>query len=641
MSACCEPSHDHDHHHEHGNIESNPMKLALAGALALTAEFIDYFSEITWLPALLAVAAIALVGTGIYRTGWRAIKRLDLNVSALMTVAVTGAFLIGQWAEAAMVLVLFNIAEVIEHKTVDNARNSLASLLSLTPSDARLWTGEQWQMRPLEEAAIGTLIRVLPGERIPLDGLLVEGNTSVDESAFTGESLPVNKQENDALLAGTININGSIVFKVTQLAQGTALAKMIAAVEAAQAKKPAIERWMDNFARIYTPIVFGLAILTFLLLPLITQQTWLEALHASLVMLVIACPCALVLATPITMAAGLTHAARNGILIKGGGFLEQARNINVFAFDKTGTLTHGTPVVASDYAQQASFLTLGAELAYTSQHPASQAIASHYQAGKQLESFIDITDVPSCGIQGRLDGQLYFLGHLEWVSEQVSDKKHLTSWQKKVTELENDGHSVTLLASENDILALYALKDTLRTSAKPTFNYLHKHSLSTLMLTGDNPHTAQLVANEIGIQQVFSRQSPQDKINHVTALQQQDNKVAMVGDGINDGLALVQADIGISLGLAGTDVAKEAADITFMDNSLSKLPYLITLSKRTHSIIQQNIGFAVGSKLIVLALAILGIASMWMAVLADVGVSLVVVANGLRALKPLSTNHSL
>lgn len=613
---------------------SSYKRLGLAALLAAAAEAVHWWLDNPWLAGALALAAIFFGGLRTYQLGWQALKQRKLNVNSLMTVAVTGAFLIGQWAEAAMVMVLFTLADMIEAKTVDKARDSIAGLLSLTPQQALCWDGQQWLSTPVAEIRTGALLRVAPGESVPLDGVITDGHSTLDEAAFTGENIPVAKGIGDEVYAGTINITGSITLTATKTADSTALAKMIQLVEDAQQQQAPIQRWIDQFASIYTPVVFAIAVATVLLLPLLTQQTWLEAIYSALVMLVIACPCALVLAAPVTVAAGLAHGARQGILIKGGGFLEQARKVSTIAFDKTGTLTQGRHEIMHASAQEDAHLQLGAELAYRSQHPVSQAIAARYRDVNAHNVFSDVTDHVGGGISGSYAGQRYFLGNLPWLQTQVvMDAATEQHWLNEVKQLEVRGYSVSLFAHGTQILALYALQDQLRPAAASALAMLRSRPTALLLLTGDNADSAQLVANTVGIAKAFSRQTPEQKTQHINALQAQGEHVAMVGDGINDGLALVKADIGISLGQAGTDVAREAADITLMDNSLTKLPYLFALSDRTHRLVVQNISMAIGIKVLILLLAMAGLSNMWMAVLADVGVSLLVVANGLRALR--------
>src|SRR5699024_8463017 len=442
-------------------------RLGLAAALALSAELVHWFNGNAWIAALLALLAIALGGLRTYQLGWQALKNKTLNVNSLMTVAVTGAFIIGQWAEAAMVMVLFTLADMIEARTVDKARHSIAQLLSLTPPTALLWQDGTWVTTPVSHIAPGAIIRVAPGERIPLDGQITEGHSAINEAAFTGESVPIEKNAGSEVFAGTINVTGSITLQTTQKSSNTALAKMIAMVEDAQQQQAPIQRWIDQFAGVYTPVVFTLAIATALLLPLFTTQSWLEAIYAALVMLVIACPCALVLAAPVTVAAGLAHAAKEGIFIKGGAYLEQARKVSTVVFDKTGTLTEGQHVVVDVRAQEESQLSLGAALAQHSQHPVSQAIAKHVQAANMLSSLEEVSDHVGGGISGAYQQQRFFLGNWPWLQSQVAltpeDEQY---WLQQVAEFEQQGYSVSLFASNSHILALYALEDKIRPTAQ-------------------------------------------------------------------------------------------------------------------------------------------------------------------------------
>lgn len=611
------------------------IKLGLAAAFALNAELIHFLMEAPWLSAIFALIAIALGGLRTYQLGWQALKQGKLNVNSLMTVAVTGAFLIGQWAESAMVMVLFTLADHIEARTVDKARHSIAKLLSLTPQQALTWHQNKWQPLPVSAITPGMRIRVAPGERIALDGIIVSGHSTIDEAAFTGENLPIEKTTDDQVLAGTVNITGSIEITVSKASDQTALAKMITLIEQAQLQQVPIERWIDQFAKIYTPIVFAIALAAVFLLPVLTYHTWFSAIYAALVLLVIACPCALVLAAPVTISAGLTHGARAGILIKGGAYLELGRQINTIVFDKTGTLTQGKPQVLSAQATTENHILLGAELASHSQHPVSQTIASTYPRSPEYNAFNSVNDHVGGGISGELHGERYFLGNLPWLLAQIDLTNDAHSyWLEQTTHWEKQGCSVSLFANQNDILVLYALQDTLRPLATESLAVLRdQQHMQLLLLTGDNAYSAKKVADGVGIREALHRQSPEQKAKHIEAMQNKGGYVAMIGDGINDGLALAKADIGVSLGQAGTDVAREAADVMLMDNSLAKLPYFFSLSKRTHRLVVQNISIAVGVKAVILLLALFGISHMWMAVLADVGVSLIVVTNGLRALK--------
>lgn len=640
--------------HHHPSISYKRLGFALA--LALIAELTDFFtgnflSFSAWLAGALALAAISLVRLDTYKDGLKAIKAKKLNVSALMTVAVTGAFLIGQWAEAAMVMVLFTLANKLEDRTVEKAKASLAELLALTPNTALTLVDEQWQSIPVAEISVNSLVRVNAGERIPLDGILQEGNTLVDASAFTGESLPEEKNQGDQLLAGSINLTGSVIIKVSAASGNTALAQMTRLIEEAQAQQAPIQGFIDKFAAIYTPLVFGIALAAVVFLPLFTGHTWLTAIYSALVLLVIACPCALVLAAPVTLAAALTQAAKQGVLIKSGAHLEAARKIGLVAFDKTGTLTLGQPALQEViyFADEEVSKTqqLAGALANFSQHPVAKVLAASYQQtvaeleNKSLE-FSQVQDHASGGVAGILTAtnERYLLGNLPWLLEQMQanasekiDLAEAENWQAQVTKLEAQGFTVSCLATENTLLAAFAFQDELRPYAAKSLASLKQQGKDLALLTGDNQISAEVFANKLGISQIFSRQTPQSKAEYIQATQAKGIQVAMVGDGINDGLALTQADLGISLGQAGTDLAREAAAVTLMRNNLNQLPYLFNLAKRSHSLIVQNLSLALGIKLLILVLALFGLGNMWLAVLADVGVSLLVVANGLRILR--------
>lgn len=607
--------------------------LAVAGVLALASEVCEWFAiGPQWLVAALALLAIAGAGLPTYRKGLIALKNRDLNINALMSIAVTGALLIGQWPEAAMVSVLFAIAELIEAKSLDRARRAISGLLDLAPQQATVNIDGIWREVPASGVQPGTRVRVRPGERIALDGTLLAGNSSVNQAPITGESLPVEKQVGDTLFAGTINGEGELEFEVTRAANDSTLARIIHAVEEAQGTRAPTQRFVDRFSRIYTPTVFIIALLTAVLPPLLFQGVWLEWIYRALVLLVIACPCALVISTPVTLVSGLAAAARMGILIKGGVFLEMGRQLTWIALDKTGTLTHGRP-------QQTDFIalrpgdarSLAASLASRSDHPVSQALARAAQTEQiALQPVEQLTALPGRGVKGLIAGTPYHLGNHRLVEELGLCSREL---EARLDELERQGKTVIVLLDEAGPMALFAVADAVRETSREAVSQLHDIGVRTLMLTGDNPHTAAAIAKQVGIDEALGNLLPEDKLREVERRQANDQRIGMVGDGINDAPALARADIGFAMGAAGTDTAIETADVALMDDDLRKLPTFIRLSRRTHAVLMQNISLALGIKLVFLGLTLVGAGSLWMAVFADMGASLLVVFNGLRLLR--------
>jgi Cd2+/Zn2+-exporting ATPase len=608
--------------------------LALAGVAALVAEILEW-TRIgpTWLIALFALAAIVGAGLPTYRKGLIALKNRNLNINALMSIAVTGAVLIGQFPEAAMVSVLFAIAELIEAKSLERARRAIRGLLDLTPAQATVQVDGQWREVNVAEVALGSRVRVRPGERIALDGQVLNGRSSVNQAPITGESLPVEKAPNDVLFAGSINGEGELEYSTTRAADDSTLARIIHAVEEAQSSKAPTQRFVDRFSRIYTPTVFAIAVLTAVLPPLLLGGAWLDWIYKALVLLVIACPCALVISTPVTLVSGLAAAARLGILVKGGVFLEMGRQLAWVALDKTGTLTHGRP-------QQTDVLLLGeqpraralaASLAARSDHPVSQALA-RAAAEEQIELLAvqELIALPGRGVKGVIDGTPYHLGNHRLVEELGLCSAEL---EAKLDTLERQGKTAIVLLDGSGPLALFAVADAVRETSREAVAELHQLGVKTLMLTGDNPHTAAAIASQVGIDEAQGNLLPEDKLAEIQRRQAGGQRVGMVGDGINDAPALARADIGFAMGAAGTDTAIETAGVALMDDDLRKLPVFIRLSRRTHAVLVQNIVLALGIKVVFLGLTLAGMGSLWMAVFADMGASLLVVFNGLRLLR--------
>lgn len=539
-----------------------------------------------------------------------------------------------------MVMALYSLAELIEHRSVDRARDAIQGLLDIAPSMAeRRQSDGNWQSIAVEEVAIGEILRVGPGDRLPLDGVVIAGASAVNQSPVTGEGMPVEKGPGDDVFAGTINQHGSLEFQVTAHAADTVLARIIHAVEAAQNKKAPTQRFIDRFARIYTPGVFVLAILVALGGPWLFGLAWLDGVYRALVLLVIACPCALVISTPVTIVSGLAAAARRGILIKGGVYLEQARKLALVALDKTGTITMGRPQLVAqalfveDSANPAalnreSVLTIAAALAGRSNHPVAQAIASGLpQADLEVEHFHAEAGL---GVVGHVNGQDYRLASHRRVVELGLSTPEL---EQQLHTHESQGRTVSLLIGSQDVMALFAVADTLRPAASQAVNELKKMGITAVMLTGDNSLTAASVAIAAGIEDVRSELLPEQKLQALQGLARPGKTVAMVGDGINDAPALAAADMGFAMGGIGTHTAMEAADIVIMNDDLRRIPETIRLSRRTHTLLWQNISLALGIKAVFLGLAVTDQATMWMAVFADMGASLLVVFNGLRLLR--------
>lgn len=612
--------------------------LALSGIAALAAEIVTWRTGVddSWLVIGLALASIALGGRATLRKGFAALRTRTLNINLLMAIAVIGAALIGHWPEAAMVIFLFAVAEKIEGYSLDRARNAIRSLMELTPEVAQVQDAAgTWREVPAAEVAIGQRLRVRPGERIPLDGMVRLGSSAVDQSPITGESLPVDKSPGDPVFAGTINTHGVLEVEVTAGQGDTTLARIIRSIQEAQAGRAPTQRFVDEFARYYTPAVVILALLVAIVPPLFWQAPLYDSVYKALVLLVVACPCALVLSTPITIVSGLTAAARRGILIKGGTFLEQGRKIRCVALDKTGTLTHGTPVVTDvvplNGLPVAEIMRLAASLNAQAVHPVASAVVKAYTGeAADLLSVTNFRAVVGRGAVGDLDGETFFIGN-----HRLAEERATCSAQVEATlyRLEAEGKTTVVLGSHREPLAVFGIADTVRLTSIAAIRALHDQGVRTVMLTGDNETTAQAIAAGVGIDDVRANLLPEDKLAAIGELLEQCGAVGMVGDGVNDAPALARASVGFAMGAAGTDTALEIADVAIMDDDLRKLPEFLALSRRTARILTENIALAIGIKAVFFGLTLAGQATLWMAVFADMGTSLLVVANGLRLLR--------
>ncbi|MDR7097231.1 heavy metal translocating P-type ATPase [Hydrogenophaga laconesensis] len=627
---------DHDSglhsHADHAHGSESPWKLALGGVLALASEVVALaYGDSSIGAVAFALAAIGLAGLDTYRKGLMALRHLNLNINALMSVAVTGAAILGQWPEAAMVMVLFAIAEMIEDKSLDRARRAVEGLMAMAPDMATVQQGTAWQEVPAASVALGALVRVRPGERIALDGTVEAGASAVDQAAITGESVPVDKVVGDQLFAGTINQNGELQYRVSARADDSTLARIIRAVQEAQATRAPTQRFVDTFARYYTPAVFAIAVAIAVLPPLFLGGDWMTWVYRALVLLVIACPCALVLSTPISVVSGLTAAARRGILVKGGLYLEQGHRLKVLALDKTGTLTQGRPVVTDVVTLQGNehdVLARAIALSGRSDHPVSRAIAARGPAAPLEVSGFQA--LQGRGIEGLIDNERHRLGNHRLLEESGACTPEL---EAKLDALEAQGKTAVVLVRGQTAIGIFAIADQVRPESAGAIARLKALGVHPVMLTGDNRHTAEAIARQVGIEDVRSELLPQDKLKAIESLSANGAVVGMVGDGINDAPALAKAHIGFAMGAAGTDTAIETADIALMDDDPRKLAGFIELSRATKAVLWQNIAFSIGIKVVFLALAVVGQATLWMAVFADMGASLLVVFNGLRLLR--------
>ena len=570
-----------------------------------------------------------------------ALRRLRADMNLLMVVAIIGATIIDEWFEAAAVSFLFSLSLAIESWSIGRARHAVEALLDLAPSTVTV-RDEKGQERslPAAEVSVGTTFLVKPGDKIPLDGEVIEGVSSVNQAPITGESIPVTKQTNDQVYAGSINGEAMLAVKASKLASDTTLAHIIRLVEEAHSKRAEAEQWVEKFARIYTPIVMLLALAVFIAPPLLLGGAWNEWFYRALVLLVIACPCALVISTPVSIVAALACAARQGILIKGGIYIEAPAHLKVIAFDKTGTLTCGKPVVTGLYPfhqhSREELLSRAAALESRSNHPLAKAILSYTESlGIPVASADNVTVLPGKGITGLFNGTDFWLGSRRYLLERGQETPEISA---QAIALEKTGQTVVAIGNDRHVCGLIAIADQPRPQIDSILRALRQCDIEHLaMLTGDNRVTAENIAEQIGLDVVHAELLPADKVGIIAQLVEQYGQVAMIGDGINDAPALSRASLGIAMGVMGSDAAIETADIALMSDDLGKLPWLIKHSKRTLVIIRQNIVFALTLKAAVAILAFAGMATLWEAIAADMGASLLVVANGLRLLKAKKT----
>lgn len=619
--------------------KSDVLRLVVGGVMAAASE-VAVWSGVPehspWVGAMVVVAILAC-GLPTLKKGWIALRHFTLNIHFLMSLAVIGAVFIGQWPEAAMVIVLFALSEKLEAASLTRARRAVEALMRLAPDRASVEQADgTWADVPAASLPIGARVRARPGERIAIDGVIEQGSSALNQASITGESVPVDKTVGDEVYAGSINESGLIVYR-TKVAPGdTTLARIVRIVETAQQQRSPTQRFVDKFSRIYTPAVVLCALLVAIVPPLAFGLAWSPWIYKALVMLVIACPCALVISTPVTVVSGLTAAARAGILIKGGAFLESGRLIRAVAVDKTGTLTRGEPrltdVVPLSETPHDEVLTLAAALDAQTTHPIARAVVDGYtQAGLgALPLVTDFEALVGMGVKGRVGQTLYYLGNHRLIESLGVCNANV---EAELARLEAQARTAIVLASETQALAVLAVADTLREESREAIAQLTQMGVRTVMLTGDNRATAQVIGQQAGVTDVRAEMLPEDKWQAISALREEFGQVGMVGDGINDAPALAAADVGFAMGVTGTDSALETADVTLMDDDLRKLPAFLALSKRSATVLKQNIAVALAIKAVFFALAIVGLASLWMAVFADVGASLLVIANGMRLLR--------
>lgn len=619
------------------------LLVGLSGFFSALSFGADLFLSIKTLSLVSGVCAVVTGGVLIFPKAFRALRQFELDMNVLMTVATFGALAIGEYAEAATVVFLFSLSELLEAFSVARARKAIREVLDLAPKMANVMKDDgSLATIPVQEVKIGQVLLVKAGESIPLDGVVIEGHSLVNQAPLTGESIPVEKEKGVDVYGGTINETSILKIKVTTAFENSKVSQIIRLIEEAQKKKAPSEKFVDRFARIYTPVVFVLAILTCLIPPLFLGQAWMEWFYRALVLLVIACPCALVISTPISIVSGLTAMARRGVLVKGGVFLEALGKIRAVAVDKTGTITEGQPkvqnVIPLKGMQESQVLQIAASIEQLSSHPLARAVVNYASEKKiGLQSAIHFKNIVGRGAEAEIDGHEYFLGNHRFVHDLGVCTPEL---EERLIQLEQEALSIVVVghrphsACTGEVFGVIAVGDAIRSNASIAVESLHRAGVqSVVMLSGDNQKTASSIASRVGINIVQGDLLPEDKVQAVKNMAQAYGYVAMIGDGINDAPALAQASVGIAMGAVGTDTALETADVALMKDDLSQVALAIQLGKRTLSIIKFNITFALGLKLVFLIFALLGHSNLWLAVAADTGATLLVIANSLRLLR--------
>ena len=586
----------------------------------------------------LYILAIIIGGFDLFKEGFSDLIKLDFSMESLMTIAIIGAAFIGEWAEGSIVVILFAISEALERFSMDKARQSIRSLMDIAPKEALIRRNNVEQLVSVDKIDIDDIMIIKPGQKIAMDGLVINGHSSVNQAAITGESVPVEKQLDDEVFAGTLNEEGVLEVKVTKKVTDTTIAKIIHLVEEAQGERAPAQAFVDKFAKYNTPFIIIMALLIVVVPPLFFGGDWNKWLYQGLSILVVGCPCSLVISTPVSIVSAIGNAAKNGVLVKGGVYLEEIGHLRAIAFDKTGTLTKGKPVVTDFIATSSetdiNYLSIISSLESLSQHPLASVILNEADKTNvdyksiQIEDFLSITGKGLTGIHQNIR---YYIGSPKLFSASVIEE---TAVKVQYRQFQEQGKTAMYFGTDEQILGVIAVADEVRDSSAAVISELHKLSIEhTIMLTGDNTKTAESIGKQLGVTEIKGDLMPQEKLDSIKALRTTYNKVAMVGDGINDAPALAASTVGIAMGGAGTDTALETADVALMGDDLQKLPFIVRLSRQTLKVIKQNITFSLGIKLLALLLVIPGWLTLWIAIVADMGATLLVTLNGLRLMK--------
>ncbi|MFS0838579.1 heavy metal translocating P-type ATPase [Paenibacillus sp. 1P03SA] len=622
--------HDHGHSHDHGGQSNRAItrNLVISAVLFAIAFFTDgRVSAYVSIPLYLII--MALSGYMTFVKGAKNLFRLKFNIDTLMTIALVGAIVIGEWKEATLVAILFGLNELLEGMGMEKARRSMETLLQVAPKEAVLLTDGQETIVPIASLKIGDLVQVRSGQKIPSDGIVEEGRSSVNEAAITGESLPVEKAPGEKVFGGSINNEGLLKIRIEKAYQDSSLAKILHLVEEAQETKTPTELFINRFAKYYTPLIMIISMLVIIIPPLFLGGSWSTWLYQGLAVLIVGCPCALILSSPIAIVSGITRNARHGILIKGGVFLEQLGKIDTLAFDKTGTLTKGEPHVEKTVVlDEQRFYPAAGAIEKSSSHPLAKAIMKEIEAkGIRAGEADSIETVSGRGVVASFQGERYWLGN----EKSMEHLRIPADIQRQIDSLKEEGLTLVIVADQEKVLGMFGISDEIREESREVIAALHKAGIhKTVMLTGDHRKTAEKVAKAVGVSEYYGNLLPEQKVDKIKELAAQ-GTVAMIGDGINDAPALASAQLGIAMG-KGTDSAVETADIVLMQDHLGKLPEAISVARQVNRVIKMNISLALGLKAIALLLTIPGLLTLWIAILSDMGATIFVTLISLTVL---------
>lgn len=603
---------------------------AIAGILLAAGLALSFFTHLNTVALVMFGAVVAVAGRGIFRKAIQSLSRRRLDMNCLMSIASVGAFFIGHAEEGAAVILLFFIAETLEEYAADSARKSIGELLHLAPETARVKRNGNETELHTHDIEVGDTVIIRPGEKVPLDGEVAAGHSFVNEASITGESVPAEKREGDTVYAGTLNEDGYIEITVLKKAENTILSRIIALVQEAERKKSETEKFIDRFARVYTPAVIGIACATAAIPTLLFGYSWSTWIYRALVLLVVSCPCALAISTPVAMVSAITSASRHGVLIKGASFLEELNKTNVFVFDKTGTLTRGrlevTDIIGFNGHSRHDVLSIAASLEARAEHPIAKAIVNQAASEKvPLRELNAFRALKGKGLRAEINGTVYYTG-----AGNLFDDVEIAV-PRELSQFETEGKTAVFISDHRSAIGVIALEDRLRSNAPAIIKDLKKLNIKTEMLTGDNERVARRMADQTGVDRYDAGLLPEDKVRVIERLSEEYGNVVMVGDGVNDAPALATAHVGIAMGTTGTDTAIETADITLMHDDLSKIDYLVHLAKKTMSVVKQNVAASLLIKGSLTVMAILGFINLWVAVgVGDMGLTLAVILNAMR-----------